>query len=308
VPYFYRKTTHEDKYYGPRPITAGLGLTPLKTKAKGQAPEPLALLRFARPLSISSDPRDIIQAPEPYDDIKTLDPFAQLLLRSTPYCNTLPQARTVPYLFPAKEQELAASCRIAWELVTPDSWSGQGFHGSSSPPRSNREKLRYAAPYHVHLNGTGSNGRLGPPPFRRRSFRTTKSSSSWHHVRVWPRRVNCDTSTATACHHYDDDCTNARTKRKGNNREHLRAFSFYFRTFRYCNPTPPFAYYKRGGRDPQQKRLDNAQQWKCTKHTLKHLNTPTHRILGAIPLSISLYPSTTSTSVQSNISSSKHWK
>jgi hypothetical protein len=40
VPYFHRKTIHRHKYYGPRPITAGSGLTSLKTKAKGQAPEP----------------------------------------------------------------------------------------------------------------------------------------------------------------------------------------------------------------------------------------------------------------------------
>jgi hypothetical protein len=35
----------------------------------------------------------------------------------------------------------------------------------SRPHGSNREKLRYAAPYHVHLNGTGSNGRPGSPTF-----------------------------------------------------------------------------------------------------------------------------------------------
>jgi hypothetical protein len=83
VPHFHRKTIHRDKYYGPRPITAGLGLTSLKTKAKGQAPEPPALFRFIRPFFVSSDPRDVIQAPEPYDVIKALDPFAQVLLRST---------------------------------------------------------------------------------------------------------------------------------------------------------------------------------------------------------------------------------
>jgi hypothetical protein len=155
---------------------------------------------------------------------------------------------------------------------------------------SNREKLRYVAPYHVQLNGTGSNGRPGPPPFHRHSFRAMKSSSSWHRIRVWPHRVNYDTSTATACHHDNDDCANARIERKARNREHLRAFSFYFRTSRYCNLTPPFVYYKMGGRDPRQDMLDNAQQWQCTKHTLKHSNTPTHRDLGAIPFSTSLYP------------------
>jgi hypothetical protein len=60
VPHFHSKTTHQDKYYDPRPITAGLGLTLLKTKAKGQAPEPpsapllrltpLHLVKGARPL------------------------------------------------------------------------------------------------------------------------------------------------------------------------------------------------------------------------------------------------------------------
>jgi hypothetical protein len=58
-------------------------------------------------------------------------------------------------------------------------------------------------------------------------------------------------STAMACHHHDDDCANARTKMKAWNREHLRAFSFYFHTSKCCNPTPPFAYYKRKGRDPR---------------------------------------------------------
>jgi hypothetical protein len=88
------------------------------------------------------------------------------------------------------------------------------------------------------------------------------------------------------------------THRKSRNREHLRTFSFYFRTSKCCNPIPPFAYYKRGGRDPRPKRRkDDTTQWQCTKHTLKHSNTPTHRDLGDIPLSTSLYPLTTSTSV-----------
>jgi hypothetical protein len=110
--------------------------------------------------------------------------------------------------------------------------------------------------------------------------------------------------------HHDGDCANTRTERKASNREHLRAFSFYFCTFKYCNPTPPFAYYKRGGRDPRQEEMKNGetntQQWQYTKHTLKHTNTPTHRDLGAIPLSTSLYSPTTSTLVQSNTSSSEH--
>jgi hypothetical protein len=51
-----------------------------------------------------------------------------------------------------------------------------------------------------------------------------------------------------------NDYVNAWIERKASNREHLRAFSFYFRTSKYYNPTPPFAYYKRGGRDLQQRR------------------------------------------------------
>jgi hypothetical protein len=57
VLYFHRKTTHQGKYYGLRPITAGPGLTPFKTKAKGQAPEPPSAppfrptpLRLVRPM------------------------------------------------------------------------------------------------------------------------------------------------------------------------------------------------------------------------------------------------------------------
>jgi hypothetical protein len=98
-PIFITKPPTKTKYYGPQPITAAQGLTLLRTKAKEQAPKPPVLLRFVRTLSISSDPRDVIQAPEPYDIIKALDPFAQLLLHSTPYYNTLLRARTGPYLF-----------------------------------------------------------------------------------------------------------------------------------------------------------------------------------------------------------------
>jgi hypothetical protein len=58
VPHFYHKTTHQDKNYGPQPITAGRGLTPLKTKAKGQAPEPPSahILRLT-PLYLVRPPR-----------------------------------------------------------------------------------------------------------------------------------------------------------------------------------------------------------------------------------------------------------
>jgi hypothetical protein len=101
-------------------------------------------------------------------------------------------------------------------------------------------------------------------------------------------------STPTAGHSHDDDCAKARTKRKASNREHLRAFPFYFRTSEYCNSTPPIAYYKRGGRDPRQGTLEKMESVRqCPamttyRHTLKHTNAPTHRDLGTIPLSTKL--------------------
>jgi hypothetical protein len=79
VPHFHRKTTHQKNSTAHGPSQPAQGLPPLKTKAKGPP-----LLRFVRPLSVSSDPHDVIQAPEPCDVIKALDPFEQLLLRSTP--------------------------------------------------------------------------------------------------------------------------------------------------------------------------------------------------------------------------------
>jgi hypothetical protein len=131
----------------------------------------------------------------------------------------------------------------------------------------------------------GSNGRPGPPPFRRPYFRVTKSFLSWHHVRVWPRRVNSDTSIATTCHHHNDDYANARTERKTSNREHLRAFSFYFHTSRYCNLTPPFAYYKRGGRDPRQ---NDGETMPSNGNVLRaHSNTRTHPLIETWELSLS---------------------
>jgi hypothetical protein len=53
---FHCKTIHQGKYYGPRPIAAGPGLTLLKTRVRGQAPEPpgapslrLTSLRLTQP-------------------------------------------------------------------------------------------------------------------------------------------------------------------------------------------------------------------------------------------------------------------
>jgi hypothetical protein len=125
----------------------------------------------------------------------------------------------------------------------------------SHPYGSNREKLFYATPYHVRLNGAGSNGHLGPHLFA--------------NVASGPRKLlHLDTmlgygftasSIAMTCCYRNDDCANARIERKTSNREHLWAFSFYFRTSRYCNMIPPFAYYKRGGRDPKRRRDEKKQ-------------------------------------------------
>jgi hypothetical protein len=70
-----------------------------QNQSQGQAPEPPTLLRFVRSLSVSFNPRDVIQAPEPYDVIKALDPFAHYSFARPPYCNTLPWVRMGPYPF-----------------------------------------------------------------------------------------------------------------------------------------------------------------------------------------------------------------
>jgi hypothetical protein len=75
-PIFTAKTTHQGKITAHGPSHLAQALLCSKTKAKGQAPEPPTLLRFVRTLSVSPDPRDVIQAPKPYDVIKALDPFA----------------------------------------------------------------------------------------------------------------------------------------------------------------------------------------------------------------------------------------
>jgi hypothetical protein len=77
-----------------------------KPKLKDKRSSPPTLLCFVRPLSVSFDPCDVIQALEPYDIIKALDPFAQLPLRLTPYCNTLVRACTAPYFFLLRNRSL----------------------------------------------------------------------------------------------------------------------------------------------------------------------------------------------------------
>jgi hypothetical protein len=100
VPHFHRKTTHQDKYYGPRPITAGLGLTSLKTKAKGQAPEP----PNAPPLHLTPSPNRptptmSFRRPSPMTSSRHSTPLHSYYFARPLYCNTLLRACTGPYLF-----------------------------------------------------------------------------------------------------------------------------------------------------------------------------------------------------------------
>jgi hypothetical protein len=112
VPHFHRKNYPPRKNYGPRPTTAGSGLNLLKTKAKGQAPEPpsapplhptsLCLARpswrhlGARALWRHQGARPLCTA------IASLDP------PTVTHCHWYARALS----FPVKEQELPASCRI----------------------------------------------------------------------------------------------------------------------------------------------------------------------------------------------------
>jgi hypothetical protein len=98
-PIFIAKSPHQDKYYGSRPITAAPGLIPLKTKAKGQAPEPPALLRFVRPSPSHSIPVTSSRHPSIVTSSRRSTPSHNYCFARPPYCNALPQARTAPYLF-----------------------------------------------------------------------------------------------------------------------------------------------------------------------------------------------------------------
>jgi hypothetical protein len=81
----------------PQPAQASLYS---KTKPRDKRQSLLVILCFVRPLSVSPDPRDVIQAHEPCDVIEVLDPFARLLLRSTPtvtHCSGYARAPTLSY-------------------------------------------------------------------------------------------------------------------------------------------------------------------------------------------------------------------
>jgi hypothetical protein len=105
---FHRKTIHQGKYYGPQPIAAGPGLTLLKTKVRGQAPEP--------PSAPSLRPSSLRLTLPPWHH-----PGARSLWRhrgARPLCtataslnplhfNTLPRVSTGPYLFLLRNRSLS---------------------------------------------------------------------------------------------------------------------------------------------------------------------------------------------------------
>jgi hypothetical protein len=164
-------------------------------------------------------------------------------------------------------------------------------------------KLRYAAPYHIHLNGTGSNGRPGPHLF-------TGAASGPRNLLHRDTMSGYGLVASTVIHlqprHATTTTTTVQMHELGGKLAIGRSFlSIFVHPDTVTRPLPLYAIKGEGG-TLDKKRRDNAQQQQCTKYTLKHLNTPTHRDLGAIPLSTSLYPPTTSTSVQNNTSSSEH--
>jgi hypothetical protein len=116
--------------------------------------------------------------PSPVTSSRRSTPLHSYCFAQPPYCNTLPQACTGPYLFLLRNRSSQRHAGLPGNLQHLIHNPVKACTVLSHPHGSNREKLCYAAPYHVHLNGTRSNGRPGTPPFRRRSFRATKSSSS----------------------------------------------------------------------------------------------------------------------------------
>jgi hypothetical protein len=128
---------------------------------------------------------------------------------------------------------------------------GRGKRKNTSRPHgSNREKLRYAAPYHVHLNGMGSNDRPGPYLFTGVAL---GPRSLLHHdtmlgygltastvIHLQPRH-STTTTTIVQMHELRGKLGIGST---------LGPFlSIFVHSDNVTRPLP-FAYYKRGGKDP----------------------------------------------------------
>jgi hypothetical protein len=75
----------------------------------------------------------------------------------------------------------------------------------SRPHDCNRKKLRYAAPYHAHLNRAGSNGRPGPHLFTG----TDLGPRNLLHHDTMSGYGHAASATAMAGHHHGDDYANA---------------------------------------------------------------------------------------------------
>jgi hypothetical protein len=103
---FTAKTTHQDRITAHGPSQLARALPCSKPKPEDKRPSPPALLRFVRPLSVSPNPHDVIQAPEPCDVIKALDPPCTTTALFDPHCNTLPRVCMGPYPFLLRTRSL----------------------------------------------------------------------------------------------------------------------------------------------------------------------------------------------------------
>jgi hypothetical protein len=120
-----------------------------------------------------------------------------------------------------------------------------------APHGSNRKRLRYIAPYHVRLNGAGSNGRPGPP-----TSPTFSPAQLQGHETLFIM-TPCQGMASPRHQQPRHTITTMMTIQKHELRGKLGIESTLghslsiFCTSEHCNSTPPFACYKRGGRDPQ---------------------------------------------------------
>jgi hypothetical protein len=100
VPQFYRKNHPPRQNYDPRPITAGLGFTLLKTKPNGQAPEPPQ----CSSASFDTSPSRLtimtsFRRPSPMTSSRRSTPLHSYCFARPHHYNTLPRVRTDPYPF-----------------------------------------------------------------------------------------------------------------------------------------------------------------------------------------------------------------
>jgi hypothetical protein len=101
VPHFYRKNHPPRQNYGPRPITAGLGFTLLKTKPNGQAPEPpQRSFASSNPSPSSSTIMTSFRCPSPMTSSRRLTPLHSYCFTRPPtvtHCHRYARAPTLSY-------------------------------------------------------------------------------------------------------------------------------------------------------------------------------------------------------------------